>query len=224
MVRLPNWSLRRRGKSVVVSREAGPAGPWFHVTWPGLVGAATALAPGRFAAALNQAPTASHRLGRIGDWAVNRWGGWRAGRTPPAALLRRVFEECVGFDDAARLLAETPLSTPAIYTLAGVESGIGVVIERQETAAQVHRAPFCVSNHWLSVGFTGRPRSNHSRDRLDMMRGRMAAAADGVAWLATPMRDAAARLAISANAATGELTVQNFEGGAPTTCVLRLVA
>jgi hypothetical protein len=34
----------------------GPAGEYYSVTWPGYVGTLTALAPDRFAAAINQAP------------------------------------------------------------------------------------------------------------------------------------------------------------------------
>jgi hypothetical protein len=224
MMRTLDWPLDGLGRNVVVSRQTGSAGPWFNVTWPGFVGVTTALAPGRFAGALNQAPMATHGLGRVGDWAVNRWGVWRNGRTPPALLLRRVFDECVDFDDAVRVLTEIPICLPAIYTLAGTEPGTGVVIERLETAAHVHWAPVCVTNHWLTAGLTGRPRSIHSRDRLDMMRGRMAAAADGLSWLAAPILNSATRLAVTANAATGELTVQGFEDGAPATSVLRLVA
>jgi hypothetical protein len=34
----------------------GPAGEYHNITWPGYVGILTASAPGRFAAAINQAP------------------------------------------------------------------------------------------------------------------------------------------------------------------------
>ena len=225
MMRTLDWPLDGLGRNVVVSRQAGPAGLWFNVTWPGFVGATTALAPGRFAAALNQAPMATHGLGRIGDWALNRWRVWRSDGIPPALLLRRVFDDCADFEAAVRQLSETKLSLPAIFSLAGTERRRGVVIERLETAAHVHQAPICVTNHWLTAGLTGRSRSVHSRDRLDMMRGRMtAAAADGIAWLAAPILNDTTRLAVTANAATGELTVQGFEGGAPATSVLRLVA
>ena len=43
----------------------GPAGEFFNITWPGFVGALTAMAPWRFAAAINQAPL------------------WRRTRAPP---------------------------------------------------------------------------------------------------------------------------------------------
>jgi len=224
MIRTLDWPLDRLGRNVVVSRQSGGAGVWFNVTWPGFVGATTALAPGRFAGALNQAPSARHGVALVGDWAARRWNRWRNGRVPPGLLLHQVFDECTSFEEAVRVLTETPISLPAIYTLAGAAPSRGVVIERQETTAQVHQAPVCVTNHWLTEGLTGRPRSVHSRDRLDILRGRMAASADGIAWLAAPILDDATRLVVTANAATGQLTVQEYEDGAPVTSVLRLVA
>jgi hypothetical protein len=224
MKRTLDWPLDGLGTHVVVSRQTSGAGMWFNVTWPGFVGVTTALAPGRFAAALNQAPMTKRGLGLLGDWAVNRWRVWRHGRTPPALLLRRAFDECAGFDDAVRLLTETPVSLPAIYTLAGASPDRGVVIERLETEAWVHPAPVCVTNHWLSPHLNGRPRSRDSHDRLAAMRGRLIAVAGGLTWLQAPIVNDATRLAVTANAVTGELTVQGFEAGAPATSILRLVA
>ena len=224
LMRTLDWPLDGLGRHVVVSRQTGDAGMWFNVTWPGFVGVTTALAPGRFAAALNQAPMTKRGLGLIGDWVVNRWRIWRHGRTPPALLLRRAFDECTSFDDALQLLTETPVSLPAIFTLAGATPANGVVIERLESAAWVHPAPVCVTNHWLTPGLMGRPRSKDSEDRLAAMRGRLLAVAPGLTWLQAPILNDTTRLAVTANVATGELTVQGFEAGAPATSVLRLVA
>lgn len=224
MMRTLDWPLDGLGQHVVVTRQVGAAGPWFNVTWPGFVGVTTALAPGRFAGALNQAPMTKHGIGLVGDWLVNRWAVWRSGRIPPSLLLRRAFEECPDFDAAVRLLSETPLCLPALYTLAGADPGRGVVIERLETAARVHAAPVCVTNHWLSRGLVGRQRSRHSRERLALMQGRLVAAAQGLAWLEAPILNDTTRLAVTANASTGEITVQGFEHGTPATSVLRLVA
>jgi len=132
MMRTLDWPLDGLGRNVVVSRQTGAAGPWLNVTWPGFVGVTTALAPGRFAGALNQAPMAPHGVGRIGDWLINRWGIWFKGQIPPALLLRRAFEECADFAAAVRLLSETPICLPAIFTLAGIDRADGVVIERLE--------------------------------------------------------------------------------------------
>ena len=41
---------------VEVARQRGVAGDFLSVTWPGFAGLLTAVAPGRFAASINQAP------------------------------------------------------------------------------------------------------------------------------------------------------------------------
>lgn len=222
MMRTLDWPLDALGRQLVVSRQSGPAGPWFNVTWPGFAGATTALAPGRFSGSLIHAPRAERGL--AGGWLVDRWRVWRRRPLPPALLLRRAFDECARFADAVRLLSDTALNGPAIYTLAGAEPSNGVVIERWETVARVHPAPVCVANQWLTPGLGGWSGARRGRGRLDLMRGRMAAAAEGMSWLATPILNETTRLAVTANAATGELTVQGFENGAPVTSVLRLVA
>ena len=52
----------------------GDCGDFFSVTWPGYVGALTAMAPRRFAACVNQAPMrrrTAHRWLRAYDFAAN---------------------------------------------------------------------------------------------------------------------------------------------------------
>ena len=59
---------------------AARGGDFFSVTWPGYVGALTAMAPGRFAASINQAPMwrrMRHRWLRPLDFAVNVLKIWR---------------------------------------------------------------------------------------------------------------------------------------------------
>jgi hypothetical protein len=224
MMRTLDRPLDGLGRQLVVSRRAGPAGPWFEVTWPGLAGATTALAPGRFSGALIHAPRPAPRLRLTGGLRLERWRLWRSARAHPAPLLRRAFDECASFDDAMDLLSDTPLSGPAIYTLAGADGASGVVIERWETVTRTHPAPVCVANHGADGERGPRARGRRGQGPLDLTHGRMVAAADGMAWLAAPLLEQATRLAVTANAATGELTVQGFENGAPTTSVLRLVA
>jgi hypothetical protein len=47
-----DWPFRGLGRHVEIALQEGPAGPFYNVTWPGAAGALTALAPGRFAAAI----------------------------------------------------------------------------------------------------------------------------------------------------------------------------
>src|SRR5207249_10241062 len=56
LVRTLDWPFGGLGRYVAVARQAGPAGEFWNVTWPGAVGVLTAMAPRRFAAAINQAP------------------------------------------------------------------------------------------------------------------------------------------------------------------------
>src|SRR3954466_15367746 len=52
LVRTLDWPFPGLGKQVEVAHTAGSAGDYYSVTWPGFVGVLTAMAPGRFAAAI----------------------------------------------------------------------------------------------------------------------------------------------------------------------------
>ena len=56
LARTLDWPFPGLGRHLEITRMRGPAGPFDNVTWPGFVGTLTASAPGRFAAAINQAP------------------------------------------------------------------------------------------------------------------------------------------------------------------------
>ncbi len=108
LVRVLDWVTYGLGRYVIAARVAGAAGPFITLTWPGYTGVLQAMALGRFAAALNQAPM-RRRLGHFYlDWAVNRGRVWRMSHLTPAHLLREVFETATSFEDAKRMLAERP--------------------------------------------------------------------------------------------------------------------
>ena len=48
LARTLDWPFPGLGRFVELVRMRGPAGEFINVTWPGYVGALTALAPGRF--------------------------------------------------------------------------------------------------------------------------------------------------------------------------------
>ena len=105
LVRVLDWRTPGLGRHVIAARVAGAAGPFVTLTWPGYTGVLQAMAPGRFAAALNQAPMRKP-LGRFYlDWAVNRARVWRMPHLTPAHLLREVFESARTFAEAKRMLA-----------------------------------------------------------------------------------------------------------------------
>ena len=56
LARTLDWPFPGLGRHAEVAHMRGPAGDFFSVTWPGYVGVLTAMAPGRFAASINQAP------------------------------------------------------------------------------------------------------------------------------------------------------------------------
>ena len=56
LARTLDWPFPSLGRRLEITRMRGGAGDFLNVTWPGYVGILTASAPGRFAAAINQAP------------------------------------------------------------------------------------------------------------------------------------------------------------------------
>ena len=222
MLRTLDWPLEGLGRHAVVARQAAPAGDYFNVTWPGFVGVMTALAPGRFAAALNQAPMHRAGLPLAVDWLVNRLGAWRRSALPPVHLLRRVLDNSRTYEDAKARLCETPICLPALYALSGLKPEEGCVIERQEQRAFVHDSPACITNHWLTPGLAGDDRGCESRERKARLERVHQSIPDGFDWLAPPILNADTRLAVLANAETRRLLVQGSEPDGPATEVFRL--
>ena len=224
LLRTLDWPLPGLGRTTLVARQEGGGGGYYSVTWPGYVGVLTGMAPGRFAAAINQPP-----LRRISgllplDWVIARRSLWRSRGLPPSHLLRRVFDECRSFGEAKRMLIETPLCAPTFYSLAGTGPGEGCIIERTETAAAVRPAPAAVANHWTGFAATGHDRGyGSSRRHADMLRA-VDQAGDDFRWLRSPVLNPTTRVAVIANPATGLLRVQGWEKHGPATTVLSLLA
>jgi hypothetical protein len=222
MLRVLDWRLAGLGANVVVAREDAPAGVFFNVTWPGSVAVLTAMAPGRFSAAINQAPMRQYGLGLLGNWAVNRAQVWRSAALPPAHLLRQVFETATSYAEAKRMLVETRLCLPALFTLSGVRPEEGCVIERTETEAIVHDGACAIANAWRSPHLTGRLRGHDNPERRALMEKIQAKTLSGFEWMVPPILNRFTRLAVQANAAQGSLNVLGYEDHAPATAVFNL--
>jgi hypothetical protein len=222
MLRTLDWPMHGLGRAVVVARQEGAAGPYYNVTWPGYVGVLTAMAPGRFSAAINQPPLRQFTRSCWFDWVLGRLSMWQQNGLPPSHLLRRVFDECRSYQDAKRMLIETPLCLPAFFSLSGGAADEGCVIERLETAAMVHQAPFCITNHWVSLGCSGHDRGNDSIGRRASMQRVLASAGDAFSWLGAPTLNRHTRLVVVANAARCFLSVQGWEKDGPVTSVFTL--
>jgi hypothetical protein len=224
MLRVLDWPLPGLGRHVVVARLKGAAGPWLNVTWPGFVGTLTAMAPGRFAAAFNQPPLRRRTGLMLADWLVDRIRVGQSRALPPAHLLRQVFEQAPDFAAAKKMIAETPLCLPAFFLLSGIKPQESVVIERLENRAFIHEAPAAVSNHFPGPRLTGAPRGRETGPRRRMMLEALARGARDFDWVQPPILNSETRLAVEANASTGELLVWGFEPGGPATRQLRMAA
>ena len=224
LLRVLDWRLEALGRHVVVARVAADAGPYYDITWPGAVGVITATAPGRFAAAIHQAPMRRHGLTAVGDWAKNRALLWRRKALAPAHLLRHVFETCRDYDAARRALAETPLALPVMFLLAGTTPGASCIIERTEDGAIVHDGPGVGGNCWRRAdafdecGWSARGYENDHRIRC--MTGFCGRPLRGFDWVVPPVLNRDTRVAVRANPATGDLAVVGYEAMQPVTAEL----
>lgn len=222
MRRVLDWPLAGLGRAVEVVHMKGPAGDYLNVTWPGAAGVLTASAPGRFCAAINQAPlhrVTSGSLLRLADMARNLSRtlhdetGW-----PPDHLLRYAFETCRTFEDAVKLLCREPVARPVIFSICGEGPSDMALIERDGRNARLFRGSFATANDWQHAHPRWEPRGaakdkrrdNHERCAL-MHRAQVADARDFL-WLAPPILNARTRLAVEMNA-SGALKVQGFERG-----------
>jgi hypothetical protein len=224
LARVLDWRTPGLGRYVIAAKVNGPSGLFVALTWPGYTGVLQAMAPGRFAAALNQAPMRMPVGVYPLDWAANRARVWRTPHPTPAHLLRDVFEDARSFTEARQMLADRPIASPAIFSLAGMKACETVVIERTEAGRQVHEGNNVAANHWQACGWQGRPRGLDSAGRARLMHSLAIALAPDFRWLAPPILNTRTRLAMVADAAEGRLVAQGFEADGPATEILQLAA
>jgi len=229
LARTLDWPFHGLGRHVDVARMRGPAGEFFSVTWPGYVGTLTAMAPSRFAAALNQAPmwrrTRRPWL-RLWDLAANAMNTWRLRHMPPDQLLRNVFETCRSFDEARQRLETTPVARPVIFILAGCKAGERCVIERTENGCTTRSDETCAANDWNASAepWEGRiasdlllhcsyaeARANSRGRREALARWAGCFARDSFGWVAPPVLNFCTRLAVEMCPSAGTLRVVGYE-------------
>ncbi|MCB1526639.1 MAG: hypothetical protein KDJ45_02920 [Hyphomicrobiaceae bacterium] len=224
LVRVLDWRTDGLGENVLAARVAGRVGPFLTMTWPGYTGVLQAVAPGRFAAALNQAPMRKALGYYYIDWAANRRRVWNMPHGTPAHLLRTVFERAENFRQAREMIANTPISTPAIFSLAGIKPDETCVIERRETTARVITGSQVAANHWQTIGWTGHARGNDSAGRACRMSGVPTSFDQKLSWLKEPILNPTTRLVMIADAKSGRFLVQGFEKDGAATQILQSVA
>lgn len=222
LLRVLDWRTPGLGANVLAACVMAPAGRYVTLTWPGYTGVLSALAPGRFAVALNQAPMRKAAGFYFLDWAANRVRVWSMPHPTPAHVLRSVCDNVGSFEQAVDLLQTAPLSTPAIFSLCGLDACETVVIERTETEARVHRGSRVAANHWQSPGWQGHPRGTDSEGRAAMLARIAPDFGSGFGWLEPPVLNSRTRLAMVADATAGRIEVQGFEAEAAATALLEL--
>lgn len=224
LVRVLDWRAPGLGRYVIAARVESGRGPFVTLTWPGYTGVLTGMAPGRFSAALNQAPMRKAIGFYMLDWAVSRRRVWTMPHPTPAHLLRSVFETAADFAEARERLTCEPISTPAIFSLAGVRASETIVIERTETEARVHVGPGVAANHWEAPGWRGRSRGMQSGERAAMMHCIIPELSTDFSWLKPPVLNSTTRVVMVSDAAAGRLVAQGFEDTRPATEPLELQA
>ncbi|MEX0692980.1 MAG: hypothetical protein WD075_00920 [Rhodospirillales bacterium] len=211
MLRTLDWPMQGLGETIVVARFKGKAGPYFNVTWPGFAGVVTAMAPGRFSAAINQPPFRKWSRSCWLDWGINRGRLLASKAPPPTHLLREIFDTCATYDEARERLLQAPLAIPAFITLSGTSPDQACLIEREENAASVHASPTACANHWMQRNVPGHNRGHDSLGRRALMTETRDQADDGFAWVTPPILNETTRVAVVANALEGKLMVRGYE-------------
>jgi hypothetical protein len=229
LVRTLDWPFTGLGRHLEVARLRGPAGDYHSVTWTGYAGCLTAMAPGRFAAAINQAPMwrrTTHPWLRPYDIALNALRTWTISFIPPDHLLRHVFEHAASFSEARRQLESTPLARPVIYTLVGCAPGERCVIERTEQGFQTREEETGAANDWLystppwearirpDMFFTRtyeQAAENSRARRLQLASWPGPFAPGGFDWVQPPVLNPYTRVAAEMRPDTGTLRVRGYE-------------
>lgn len=218
LVRILDWRTPGLGRYVVAADVDGASGRFTTLTWPGYTGVLQAMAPGRFAAAINQAPMPRRGGGFMPlDWLANKVDVWRSREATPAHVLRNVFEQETTFAEARRRLIETPLASPAIFSLVGCRAGELCIIERTEGAAHVHDGERATANAWQAPAWSGRPRGAENSRRVRQLSVLPAGTTDDFDWLKAPVLNLTTRLAAVFGPATGRIRAQGFAGLTPAT-------
>jgi hypothetical protein len=229
MIRVLDWGLSGIGGHVVIARHETAHGAFFNPTWPGYAGVVTAMAPGRFAAAINQGPRMPVLGMHLLDDIVTHLRVLAArGAVPAAHLLRRTFEDAADFERAVEILSDeaVAIAMPALFVIAGVEPEQCCVVEAWGLKRRVHyagsTAPLGLgaANQWLSSDLAGRARSapgaathpeanNSARQTIitQLQKGAFHGASD----LQEPVINRHTVMVVSANARRGEITVEALD-------------
>jgi hypothetical protein len=230
LIRVLDWGLSGLGRHVVIAHHAPPVGPFYSATWPGYAGVLTAMAPSRFAVAINQAPRIPISGAVIVDEIIAHWRMLCRGGTLPAShLLRQICETAPDFVSAIAGLSDraVDLAVPAIFTVAGIAAEETCIIEAIGCERRVHYPDAAgivgVANDWLSPDLPGKPRVHAaawSKDMTPAANNRMRRSAicalqtgrfAGTSDLAEPVLNDHTVIVAAMNARRGEMIVEALD-------------
>ena len=238
MIRVLDWELKRMGHHTVIAQQRGPAGAYYNLTWPGYAGIVTGMAPGRFAAAINQGP---RHVAFRNFWlneAAARFAMLRAPKDaiPATHLLRRVFETAETFAAAVAQLMDTsrPVATPAIFVVGGTGANDGAIVEavgrtRRRHDLRAGMGPLGIANAWISGDLEGAPlppahewvgrvtAEQDSAIRRAAICKLQNSAFPGAEKMPPPVLNSRTVMVAELNAATGRMTVEALDQRAPNT-------
>lgn len=224
LFRVLDWPFHGLGRLIEAVVVPARPGPFITLTWPGFTGVLQALAPGRFAVALNQAPLVLHgpKSMWFASWVTERRVTYASTAPSPLHVVRMVCEEAGDFATARDMLEHTDISTPATYTLVGMHEGERSIIERSRTSSFTHADAYTAANAWRRPDVRGLPRHMANTERAaQLMHMRPDDPQDIESWLRPPMRNCFSRLALSCSPREGWIVAQDLEGGRAATEVFR---
>ncbi len=231
MIRVLDWGLSGLGRHVVIARHETRHGPFYNATWPGYAGVLNAMAPGRFSAAINQAPRVPVLGIQVIDDIVTHLRVLYSADTMLAShLLRRVFEEAADFAAAVEMLADQRImiAMPALFALAGTEPDELCIVEALGKQRRIHRGRSAadvlgMANQWLSPDLKGRARNEsqtiappmtaeaNNVARQAIIRRLQSGAFGGSADLPEPVLNSQTVMVVVANARSGEMMVEALD-------------
>ena len=222
LIRVLDWPDKGLGQNIIAAKIQNHLGSWVSLTWPGFTGVLQAVAKGRFAAALNQAPMDIPTGWYLLDWMINRVRVWNTSHIPPAHLLRKVFETAKTYKEAKDILTSTPIAAPTIYVLTGMKPDEACVIERRQEEAFILEGPVCAANSWQNTNWKGCFRGEENAERIKMMTKQPGGNIQDFSWLKPPVLNTRTRLAMVTDAQSGQVMAQGYEADGPATKILKL--
>ena len=229
IARTLDWPFPGLGRHVEMARMRGEAGEFYNVTWPGYVGALTAMAPGRFAAGDQSGAAAAANADPVA--APGRHGVERgahlahplgAARSSAARGVRDLPEFCRG---PGKTRAHTDCAAGHLHA-GGLRAGERCVIERTEDGFATRTEQTSAANDWWQSTWPWEARVSsavmltrtydeaaaNSRLRRETLAAWAAPLArDGFAWVAPPVLNPITRIAVEMCAANGTLRVAGYE-------------